>query len=147
MLARLIPPRFILSVAAFGAALLVPYAGASQARQLQSRATCVVAISQLAFQPSSVTEGEKTTLKIRVTNCGAQLQQVTLTQFGSQPPGCAVLDPISWSARIPGHTTYSHSEPFVAPSCTGRERITLRVTSASGQTLAHRTASFTVRHP
>jgi hypothetical protein len=108
-----------------------------------ARRGCVVAINQFAFHPSTAAEGEAVVLRLVLTNCTSQVQTVTLTQFGTEPPGCPVIDPLARSVTIKAHGAYRSNGHLTAPPCAGTEAITLRV-SKNGKQLASQTAHLTV---
>jgi hypothetical protein len=113
-------------------------ASASAARQ-----GCVVAINQFAFHPSTAAKGEAVVLRLVLTNCTSQVQTVTLTEFGTEPPGCPVIDPLARSVTIKGSDTYRSNSHMTAAPCAGAEQFTLRV-SKNGKQLASQTAHLTV---
>src|SRR5436190_13879284 len=80
---------------------------------------CVVKIASFMFKPDTAAEGDHVTLKLRLKNCTAEQQDVTVTQYGLQPPGCPVMDPVSRPVAIEAGGTYRSRSRMIAPSCTG----------------------------
>jgi hypothetical protein len=89
-----------LRAVALAAALSVLFVGGgasvawSATRPLPPTAACVVKIASFAFNPDTAAAGDHVTLKLRLRNCTTKQQDVTVTQYGLQPPGCAVMDPV-----------------------------------------------------
>ena len=125
--------------------LLIPLVAAlgSAASVSATRRGCVVAINQFAFHPSIAQEGEAVVLRLVLTNCTSQVQTVTLTQFGTEPPGCPVIDPRARSVTIKPNRTYRSNSHMTAPPCAGTEQMTVRI-SQNGKQLATQTAYLTV---
>jgi hypothetical protein len=105
---------------------------------------CTVRIARYSFSPDSATEGERIVLRLRIRNCTDTEQDVTVTQYGLQPPGCAVLDPVSRPAAIAAGGVYRSRSRMIAPTCTGVETMTVNITGATGTPLATATAKLTV---
>src|SRR5258708_36098833 len=91
------------------AAMLAP--GAANAAT--TACTGAVAIKQFSFSPATVPVGQTSTLTLVLQNCTSQALQGSSTwipQFTGagtgQPPGCPVLDPVSFSYSVaPGGTS------------------------------------------
>jgi len=109
-----------------------------------SAAGCLVRISRFAFRPSTVAEGDPTTLRLSIRNCTDGRLRVTLTQFGTEPPPCPVLDPVSSTVTLHPEGRYRRRTAMTAPPCPGIEKITLRVTGPKGRKLDERTARLRV---
>ena len=105
---------------------------------------CVVKIASFVFKPDTAVAGDHVTLKLRLRNCTAEQQDVTVTQYGLQPPGCAVMDPVSRPVSIDAGGVYRSRSRMIAPSCTGTESMTVNIAGASGTQLATSTAKLTV---
>jgi hypothetical protein len=105
---------------------------------------CVVRIAEYAFTPASVAEGDHTVLKLRARNCTNIEQDVTVTQYGLQPPGCAVLDPVARPVSIAPGGAYRLRSRMTAPSCPGTESMTVNITGASATLWATATANLFV---
>ncbi|MBV8161901.1 MAG: hypothetical protein JO265_13335 [Acidimicrobiia bacterium] len=105
---------------------------------------CVVTITRFAFRPSTAPENAAVTLRLEVQNCTPQPQRLGLTRFGTEPPGCPVIDPITKTVTIRAHSTYRERTPMTAPPCVGTEQITERVSDQTGKQLAQATADLTV---
>jgi len=104
---------------------------------------CVVRIARFAFQPSTAAEGAPVVLHLAVHNCTGHSQTVTLTQFGTEPLGCPVIDPIARTVTIKGNQSYRSRSPMTAAPCKGTEQMTLQV-SQRGTQLARQTADLIV---
>lgn len=105
---------------------------------------CVVRIAEYAFTPATVAEGDRTVLKLRARNCTNVEQDVTVTQYGLQPPGCAVLDPVARPVAIAPGGVYRSRSKMTAPSCSGTESMTVNITGESATLWATATAKLTV---
>jgi hypothetical protein len=125
----------------------VAMSSSGMARAAGRGSHCVVRIAQYRFHPATVTEGQHTVLRTVVRNCTDDALTVTLTQFGTEPSPCPVIDPVSRSVTLSPVGTYSNDAPMTAPPCAGDERMTVRVTGPAGHQLAERTAHLTVTPP
>jgi hypothetical protein len=108
---------------------------------------CIVRIDRFAFRPDTVPEGGQTVLGTVVENCTDDAITVTLTQFGTEPSPCPVIDPVSRSVTLSPVGTFAMRTAITGPSCAGIEYMTLRVTGPGGQRLAEHTAHLTVTAP
>ena len=102
---------------------------------------CVVQITHFAFEPTTAPEGAPVVLRLALRNCTGHSQSVTLTQFGTEPPGCPIIDPIARTVTIKGAGSYRSRSPMTAPPCKGTEQMTVRV-SQGGNQLATATADL-----
>ncbi|MBV9413145.1 MAG: hypothetical protein JO148_16255 [Acidimicrobiia bacterium] len=116
---------------------------ADRAFGMGAGAGCGVSITRFAFTPSTATEGSPVVLRLAVRNCTKQAQTVTLTRFGTEPPGCPVIDPIARSVTIAARSTYTQRTRMTAGPCVGTEQFTERVSRGSTQ-LAEATADLSV---
>ena len=98
-------------------------------------------ITRFAFQPSTAPEGAPVVLRLALHNCTGRSQTVTLTQFGTEPLGCPVIDPIAKTVTIKGNGSFRSRAPMTAPPCKGTEQMTVRV-SQGGKQLATATADL-----
>ena len=126
------------------AVLALACAGGGGATAVVQPSACVVTISRFAFRPSTAPEGSPVTLRMTVQNCTSQPQRVGLTRFGTEPPGCPVIDPITRTVTINPQSAYSERSPMTASPCRGTEQFTERVTDHNGTLLAQATAVLTV---
>jgi hypothetical protein len=129
------------------ASLTLPVTGivvASPTQAAQAQPACVVQITGFAFHPAAVAEGGATTLALTARNCTRQTQHTTLTQYGTEPPGCPVLDPVATPLTFRPRQSRVRNQMFVAPPCAGTERITVAITDSAGTLLAKRTAQLVV---
>jgi hypothetical protein len=117
--------------------------GAAHAASGAADADCVVRISTYRVD-STIQSDWDTVLRTVVRNCTGQSRHVTLIQYGTEPEGCPVLDPISREVDIPPTGSWSHSEDVRAPACPGRMRMYLHVYGRRGTELDHATTSFRV---
>jgi hypothetical protein len=122
------------------AVLLAP--GAATAAS--SAGACVVRVGTYRFDPASAPEGSSTTLRTTVVNCTGVARHVSLTQYGTEPSGCPVLDPVSRRLDLAPHQRVSSDSRWTAPSCAGKLRLHLRVTGSGGSELDHATAVLRV---
>jgi hypothetical protein len=113
-------------------------------RAAPSSGACIVRISTFEFDPSTAPSGSTTTLRTVVRNCTDVARHVTLTQYGTEPEGCPVLDPVPRRADIPPGGRMRSSSQWIAPDCAGRMRITLRVNGSGGAELDSATAVLRV---
>ena len=109
-----------------------------------SGAGCVVKVVRFAFSPKQVAPGATSRLHLVLDNCTGTRQVVAVTQYGSEPAGCPVLDPIAFHVTLKAHARSSRPPgAFLAPSCAGKVTITDRFTPSSGSSFT-RSASFEV---
>src|SRR6266536_1139629 len=78
---------------------------------------CIVRIDRFAFRPATVLEGGRTVLGTEVENCTDDAITVTLTQFGTEPSPCPVIDPVSQSVTLSPVGTFARRTATTAPSC------------------------------
>ena len=106
---------------------------------------CEVRITTFAFHPSHVQAGGQTSIRLTVFNCSRRQRAVTLTRYGTEPPGCPVIDPVAVQLLLDPVQTISLDQPNIsAPICTGQERITAVITGSDGTLLAERHARLIV---
>jgi hypothetical protein len=105
---------------------------------------CVVRLTRFAFRPSTAPEGSRVVLGLSLVNCTGKTETLRLTQFGTQPPGCPVIDPLTKTIAVKAHQTYRAHTVMTAPPCAGTEQITLQVSRENGKQLASATADLTV---
>jgi len=101
-----------------------------QAEAAPQASRCTATITRFAFSPATAAEGSNVTLALQVQNCTRRTQNLALTRFGTEPPGCPVIDPITTGVAIKPHATYTQSTPMTAPPCKGTERISEHVSKA-----------------
>jgi hypothetical protein len=106
---------------------------------------CVVQITTFAFHPSHAQAGGQTSIRLTVFNCSRRQRAVTLTRYGTEPPPCPVIDPVAVPLLLNPLQTISLDQTNVsAPSCTGQEDITARITGSDGTLLSERHARLIV---
>jgi hypothetical protein len=103
-----------------------------------------VAITDFSFHPDVVPPGAPTTLNLAARNCTGTTLKTTLTQYGHEPPGCPVIDPIAMPVVFAPHGIFARSTSLIAPRCMGVEEMTATFTDAQGHLLAKATARLTV---
>jgi hypothetical protein len=127
---------------------------------LQFSAACTdgIAISQFAFSPVTVPVGQTSTLTLVLRNCtsqalqGSSTWQPAFTGAGTGlPPGCPVLDPVSFSySMAPGSTstaTLGLGDPIASCQATGiQATVNVLVNGVTG-TAATATANLVITHP
>jgi hypothetical protein len=127
------------------AGLALPVVGTTLASPAQAQPSgCVVQITGFAFHPATVAEGGATTLTLTARNCTRQTRHTTLTQYGTEPPGCPVLDPVATPLTFRPRQSRVRNQMFVAPPCAGTEHIIVAITDSAGTLLAKRTAQLVV---
>ena len=115
----------VTTVAVLSGAMLAP--GAATAAQA---ATCTggVAVSQFAFNPSSVPPGGSSPLTLVLSNCTSQTIQGSTGWFGTYAgQGCPVLDPVSYSYTIAPGGTYTLTNTYGDPGFSGCQPTALRM--------------------
>jgi hypothetical protein len=124
---------------------------------LQFSAACTngIAINQFSFNPASVPVGQTSTLTLVLQNCGSQavqgssIWQPTFTWSGTGlPPGCPVMDPVSFSYSLqPGATTTQTlglDDPIASCLATGiKATVNVTVSGVTG-TAATATANLVI---
>lgn len=101
---------------------------------------CGISFSDFAFAPSTVSEGDSTTLEIEIHNCTGKRLSGSVESFGKVV--CVIAEPIEQRVQVRAHRTASMSMAYVAPDCAGTASISGRLISPTGKTLASATASF-----
>ena len=136
------------TVAVLSGAMLGP-GGATAAEA----ATCTggVAVSQFAFNPSSVPPGGSSPLTLVLSNCTSQTIQGSTDWFGTYAgQGCPVLDPVPYSYTIAPGGTYTLTNTYGDPGFSGCQptalRMTVNVNGATG-TAATANASLVIQQP
>ena len=110
-------------------------------------ASCAVKITTFRFDPAVAAEGSATTLETSLRNCTGHVRHVSAMQYGQEPPGCPVLDPISRPVDLQPHQRVSWTSDWTAPSCAGRMTLYLRVNGSGGATLDAARAVLRVTAP
>jgi cellulase/cellobiase CelA1 len=109
------------------AAMLAP--GAANAA---ATATCTdgVAVSQFAFNPSSVPPGSSSALTLVLRNCASQSVQGSTDWFGQYTgQNCPVLDPIPFSYTIAPGGTYTLTNNYGDPGFLGCKPTALKISA------------------
>jgi hypothetical protein len=101
-------------------------------------------MTDFSFVPNIVPPGGQTTLNLAARNCTGMTLKTTLTQYGHEPPGCPVIDPVATPVVFAPHGLFARSTPLTAPRCQGVEEMTVTLTDAQGYLLAKATAQLTV---
>ncbi len=143
----------VTTVTVLSGAMLAP--GAATAARA---ATCTggVAVSQFAFNPSSVPPGGSSPLTLVLSNCTSQTIQGSNILYGRYTwagtgiaPGCPAIDPVGYPYTIAPGATYTLSQPWgdTYPTCqaTGLT-MTVNVNGATG-TVATANASLVIQQP
>jgi hypothetical protein len=134
------------------AGMSAPAAAASSAAT--PTPSCVLKITALSFHPRHVAPGGSSVLRVTARNCTHQAQQATLTWLGQFvgptpgiPAGCPAIDPLAQPADFVPHGTVRASLGYVVfSSCTATSlSVTARLTGASGNPLAERTANLAIK--
>ena len=100
-------------------------AGAAQARV---NGACIVKITRIGWEPSTVHGGDRTKLVLGARNCTDRPVGITVTEFGKQIPPCPVLDPIGSSATLQPYGRYRPPPlRMIAPACNGVEVMVVRL--------------------
>lgn len=127
---------------------------------LQFSAACNngISINQFSFSPGAVPVGQTSTLTLVLQNCGSQTLQgssvwiPTFTWAGTgQPPGCPVMDPVSFNySMAPGGTstaTLALDDPIASCQATGiQATVNVNVNGVTG-TAATATANLVITPP
>ncbi len=152
--------RRVLMLAVTTVAVLSGAMLASGGATAAQAATCTggVAVSQFAFNPSSVPPGGSSPLTLVLQNCTSQTIQGSNTLYGRYTwagsgiaPGCPAIDPVGYPYTIAPGATYTLSQPWgdTFPTCqaTGLTMtVNVNVNGATG-TAATANASLVIRQP
>jgi hypothetical protein len=107
-------------------------AGPAASAGTPTPASCAVRITTFRFDPDVAAQGTSTTLIETIRNCTGVARHVTLTQYGTEPQGCPVLDPISRGVDLRPHQRKTFRSQWTAPDCVGKMRLYLRVNGSNG---------------
>jgi hypothetical protein len=136
--------RHLLAAAAVAVVAVAASFQTAAAASSPTPPSCVVKITTFRFVPSTAPEGAATTLETSLRNCTGQARHVSAMQYGQEPPGCPVLDPISRPVDLQPHQRVSSTSDWTAPACAGRMTMYLRVNGSGGATLDQKRAVLRV---
>jgi hypothetical protein len=110
------------------AAMLAPGAG-----NTATAATCTdgIAVTQFAFNPSTVPPGGGAPLTLVLQNCTSQTIQGNTAWFGSYSPGqgCPVLDPVPFNYTIAPNGTFTQTNTYGAPGFPNCQPAALKISA------------------